>query len=949
MFPAIASRVTVHALAALRLRYPRRGPIRGLRAVLRRWWLLVIWLASNAANNIYSALAQSNIHDLADIIRQVVPWPLNQVWQTSLPAGAAFSALALFVTGAGLWADVDFRAEQTVLAAGERAQPTSYGPPSEVGLLQPAEPFVGRADDLAWTMARLREARAGRVAVLTGLGGIGKTALAAEAIRRLAKYHGRFKDGIAVLPCHDRHDALAVLRDALAKFDAQRRPPEERDWAGLVTAAQRLLAGKDVLIVLENVERELPVAEVLQPLRDAGATVLITARHQLAGVVPAEAIRHLQLPPPDDALTIFAQAYGASGPLALSPEQRAAAEQIVSALAFHTLAVKIEGAYAAKSGRNLEDLAHELTAAPWKLHAENADLAVERVVQHSFSKLPDRVRRLFAALAAFPTIEFSRNAALVLARQLDVTPAAPALDLLLQLLLVEVPSSPNGPQGTQIPRSVDRERLQLHPLLRAYAAQQLAGWSERNRTNAYRAVAAYYADYARRTPPRWLYLDQFNLTGALDWAHQQGERGLVAALCLGMATYWEQRGLTSDALPRLQWGIAALTDRLPRMRDRQRRRDRATLLLAFGNQLQASGQSDEAIQKLQQALKSYQGLKDQAGAGNALTALAQLALRRGQVDLANRQFKEALALHRGASDPQGEANTLRAVAELVAQQGHLDEASSYLQRALAIHQKLQLRADEGSDLGELGQVAKEAGRLEEAETLLRQALAIDREVFAQREEAGVLLALGQVAQFRGDSDAAAAALERALALHREVRYLQGEGVDLFELAKLAKTRGQFDAAEQYAQQALAVQRKTQDKREQGLCLRMLGEIAEARGDLASAQDCFEQALAINREVQYRRGEGVILIALGRVAQAQEQIDTAEARLRAGVGLLRDVDRVSYAAGALALGALLVTARGNRDEGCALVREAVTIRHQLGLPDEQAVQDLAHKLHCLAEA
>jgi tetratricopeptide (TPR) repeat protein len=925
-----------------RPRYPRQGLLRSLREILRRWWLLVIWIAANDVGNIYNTLG--SIHNFTDLIPQLVPFPIGQLWHIGPFLGVTASASALGLTGVGLLAHRDYTNEQVVLAASAHAKPISYGPPNEVGMLRPAEPFVGRLDDLEWTMRRLSGPRESRLAVLTGLGGIGKTALAAEVTRRLAA-DGQFKDGIAVLPCQRRHDTLTLLQDALAKFDPQRRRPQASDLAELVQAAQELLAGKDVLIVLDNVEPELPIAEVLQPLRSAGAAVLITARHQLLDALPAEAIRQLKPLSPEDALTVFVRSYGISDPLALQSEQRAAAVRIVHALAYHTLAVKLEGAYAASASRNLDDLAHELEAAPLKVHAENADLAVERAFQQSINKLPAGARRLFSTLAAFPTNEFSRNATIALARALKVSQGAQMLDLLIKRCLVEVPATSDNAQTAQIPRDVDRERLQIHPLLRAYAAQRLAGWPERHRMTAYLAVARYYADYVRRTPARWLYLDQINITGALDWAHSQEVYDLVVALCLGLVTYWEDRGLTSDALLRLPWGLAALRERLPRQRARQRPRDRAALLLAYGNQLQASGQSEEAVQVLHQALKSYRELKDHVGAGNALTALGQLALRRGQVDEAERQFREAIALHQGASDREGEANALRALVELVEQQGHLDEAEQYLWQALAIHQRLQLRADEGSDLGELGRIAKEAGRLIEAEALLRQALAVDREVLAQREEAGVLLALGQIAQTRGDSEGATTALQEALALHREVRYPQGEGVDLIELARVAKSRGHLDVAQRYAEQALAVQYQTQDRREQGSCLRMLGEIAEARGDLDSAQGYFEQALVINREVRYRRGEGIVLLALGRIAQARGQVDAAEAHLRAGVNMLRDVDRVSYATCALALGSLLITSHGSQEEGCHLLREAVAIRHELGLPDEQAARDQARTLGC----
>src|SRR5258706_11535787 len=114
------------------------------------------------------------------------------------------------------------------------------GRPFDDGLLPAAQHFVGRESEVSWLMVRLNRGYVSAITALRGLGGIGKTTLAAEAVRRL-RAAGRFPDGIAVVLCEGQHDALAILRAVLARFDPQRRPPAATDLSGLAESAHRLL------------------------------------------------------------------------------------------------------------------------------------------------------------------------------------------------------------------------------------------------------------------------------------------------------------------------------------------------------------------------------------------------------------------------------------------------------------------------------------------------------------------------------------------------------------------------------------------------------------------------------------------------------------------------------------------------------------------------------------
>src|SRR5262249_32782863 len=160
----------------------------------------------------------------------------------------------------------------------------------------------------------------------------------------------------------------------------------------------------------------------------------------------------------------------------------------------------------------------------------------------------------------FGAPEFGRTAALALGSGLGLpAPEASVYLLVLRALL-------RASTEDAMPDESDRERLRMHPLLRAFAASELSRWPENERRNASRAIARYYAEYRRAVPAAALAVDEENIIVALEWAHEAGGPDLVAALCDGMGIFWRVRWHTAASLRYLPWGaeaaeaIAARTD-----------------------------------------------------------------------------------------------------------------------------------------------------------------------------------------------------------------------------------------------------------------------------------------------------------------------------------------------------------------------------------------------------
>ena len=644
------------------------------------------------------------------------------------------------------------------------------GPPQDAALLlPPPDHFVGRQADLSWVVQRLSTSGICAITALGGLGGIGKTTLAAMAIHQLLRQRQeRFPDGIAVVLCQHLVEGAEVLRRLLSRFDPARRVPEINDLGRLADLAHARLQGKTALVVLDNVEPALPITQVLAPLQAAGVSVLLTARHRLPrAAVPAEASRRLDLLDREEALELFLLARageqsGMPGPV-LTPRDQAAARTMVETLGRHTLAVKLVGAYAGIEQRDLEGLAAEL-ADPTRVLALPGEDETPEAVRRSFTlsvdSLPEGARQLFVGLGTFATLETGRQAVLALGGGLGQVHPEESLHMLVVRALVEPHLRLDLPLGS------DRERLRLHPLLRALSSDQFGQWPQDQQERARRAVAEHLAGYAQAHQSSYgvLAADESNLIGALEWAHTESRPELVATRAHGLRYFWQDRGRYRAGVRYLAGGVAAAEARAaalaspllppsspgeygdpmtsaslsrgaadegevgPAGQPVQWQKRLAEMRLIYGWCRDAVGQSEVAVTAAQQSLDDFRVLQDRHGEGEALLNLGYALQCRGQFRAGYDSFQQALDISRELGDHRLEMQALECMGTNRLFCGEPLAATAPHRQALAISRELGDREFEATIHLGFTWAALLHGRLAEAEDGVRQSLVFAQEI-----------------------------------------------------------------------------------------------------------------------------------------------------------------------------------------------------------------------------
>ncbi|MEU4218066.1 BTAD domain-containing putative transcriptional regulator, partial [Actinoplanes sp. NPDC026623] len=353
--------------------------------------------------------------------------------------------------------------------------------------------FVGRATELARLDAFLAAGTGGPTTVvisaISGMAGVGKTALALQWAHRVAT---RFRDGQLYLNLRGYDDFEAVCpAEALRSFlealgVADGRIPATTDArAGLYRS---LLAARQMLIVLDNARDAGQVRPLLPGAGDC--TVVITSRDQLTGLVAAERAQPLTLTELTDAESrdLFSAWLG-SERVAREPDAFAA---VIDAAGRLPLALSIVAArIAAKPAFPLTAFAAELSPRESRLDAL-ADGDVRRVFSWSYRALSEPAARLFRLLGLHPGPDLTTAAAAALTGR-EPADVASALRELTRLHLAA---------------EHEPGRYTAHDLLRTYAAELVRAHEPADAQRA--ALHRLYDHYlhtafpaARLLQPQW--------------------------------------------------------------------------------------------------------------------------------------------------------------------------------------------------------------------------------------------------------------------------------------------------------------------------------------------------------------------------------------------------------------------------------------------------------------
>jgi tetratricopeptide (TPR) repeat protein len=811
--------------------------------------------------------------------------------------------------------------------------------------LPPRAPgFVGRERELAALFSALRRGQDSDAIALVGMAGTGKSALAAEAVYAVVNAAEAFPGGTTWIRCDGRTglDGLASVEDQILAAWGMALTPEELAGATTpereVEARERALrrhftgsggrAPAPALLLLDNVEHDLPLSRALDTLCPLGMRLLLTARHEPSS--PRVRTVALDVLDPDAAAQLFQERYaGRSGDWEAVRDRQAAGD-VVTALGWLPLAIELAAARAARIHQGVAALAQELTEAD-RLGVLRDPLEPTRSVRYAFSRsleiLDNEQRARFALLGLPAGPDWARS---FIERLLagagrpapDTKAPADDLELLAALSLVTLTGESHGP------------RVRLHPLLRDLAREEWYRKPVAERESDINALLDATGDLIAGHERDFTLLarEEDLIAGALRTAASAGvQSARITAQIEALEPYLDLGG-------RWRLGRELLTiasDMSSRAGDPVGEARALNNLGVFAQHLLDLGTAEQVYTR---ALALRRELADRAGEGETLSNLAGLSHARGRPEEAQVTYQQALAIRQELGDRQGEATILGNLGLLAAEQGQLEEARNALDHALAIADPT------AAVLNNLGGVVEAQGRPTEARSLFMRALLTARAASDKAAEATALDNLGNVTRTLGELSQAAAYLEQALAIRRLLDDAHGQGTTLHNLGVLAEALGESARAREYFTEAESIAREAGDIAGRAAALLSLGALAQTAHELEAAQGFYEQALSLYHEVGNRAGEALTLAQLGALAQTQARPDAAVSAYERALAIQRSLgDRRSAGLLLNSLG-LLAYGRGQAADAALRFREALALLEATG--DDEAVRSVRENLASL---
>ncbi|MEV6513530.1 tetratricopeptide repeat protein [Streptomyces sp. NPDC051642] len=602
-----------------------------------------------------------------------------------------------------------------------------HGPaPTALDALPPkAAGFTGRGDQLAELLGAFdpdggAAPGAVLVAAVSGLGGIGKTALAVQAVHEACD-KGWFPGGVLFVNLHGYDDDRVTAEQALetllrALGTSPEHIPNGVDaraalYRSVLAARERELGA--VLVLADNASS----AEQVGPLHPGGVRhrLLATSRSKL----PQLGARLLPLGElsPGEAYDLLDRALriAARDDARVANEGTAAAQ--LSLLCGHLpLALQIAAALLVLDrDKPVAELVAELAESGDRLqHLDDGERSVRAAFDLSYRRLPAEQARLLRLLALAPGPEVTAEVVAVL----DGADAAPVrvLDALCRAHLVE--------------RGSGRGRWRLHDLVRVFGVGVVKGnaglWEEGEA--ARERVLGFYLRWARAADDwlRWLpgrpeperFADR---AGALVWLDSE-RAGLVAVV------QWAREERFADTGVRLSQCLAEYLDWRRSFDDKitvcgaareatHRAGNQVGEAIAWhslGIALQQTGRAGEAVDAHIRARDLLQVVGDRLGEAMAWDSLGVALRATGRVEEAIDAHTRARDLFQVVGNRPSEARAWNNLGFALREAGRAGEAIDALTRARDLHQAAGNRHGEALTWNNLGNALQEAGRVEEA-------------------------------------------------------------------------------------------------------------------------------------------------------------------------------------------------------------------------------------------
>lgn len=753
-----------------------------------------------------------------------------------------------------------------------------------------------------------------RAAAIFGVGGIGKSTLAA-ALAHDCIIRRKFSDGVIWTEIGQTPDIQTRLADVGVALGDPRAlyVGEGTDAQSAAAALNRTLHDKQALIILDNVWDD----DVLKYFRVGGTPcrLLITTRKaDIARRVDGVDVRVDLLTSAEGAALIAGRAGG-------SPDD-ATYLDISRTLGGHTLAIRLAADQLTNHyADNAADLLRLLTKqdnplAHLKLKDDDKDENVERSLWVSYSALSGDLQRRFRATGIFALEStFDRAALAAVWGDADPDDARAALGALHDVGLLDESETPG--------------RYSQHRLIHAYATALL------EQLDGTQAVFLRYSDwvvakahmYSEQTFESW-YSDPFvahmiEVGDRLVDCYRTTMTEKIAILALTMRGYFYIR---SDQLRRLKNGlqenrIAMFEIAIDYFRSIHHHERLLSMLFSMGKILDNLGRPAEALATLEQCLLVATKFDSQRDIAAVQGGIANLYVRQGHWEEALNLYQKSLEIFQVLNDSREIAVNQVAIADLYFHQGQWEEALNLYQKSLETFQVLNDSREIAATKAKMAEVNIDRGKTEEGLALYEEALYAFQYLMLSLDISITQKRIADLYVMQGRWEEALSLYVESLGVFQSLDNPRETANTRSAIADLYVMQGRWEEALDLYQQSLISLQSVDDKREIAATQGAIAGLYEQMGRWKEALDLHEDALKITRALEDRKSIAIVQSDIAdlyvQIGRWKEGLDLYEESLQS----FQDLGFTRGIASTLTRIADLYTAIGRWEEAHELFSQA----------------------------
>ncbi len=427
--------------------------------------------------------------------------------------------------------------------------------------------------------------------------------------------------------------------------------------------------------------------------------------------------------------------------------------------------------------------------------------------------------------------------------------------------------------------------------------------------------------------------DEIEIVESLAWHFERAGEGDLALRYSKMAADKARQMFANESAVRHYDQALALIDQYPQLADPQVEYEvlagREDCYRLIGDRQAQQADLDEMARIAEQT-------GDLSRRIEVVTRQVTLSNLLGNQVEARRAAETALDLARQAGDPRLEADILSSLGQACYSLGDYDCARACHEQALDLSRELNDRHSQAANMRFLGRVAAQAGQLVEAQRYLEQALHLYRAAGDQQGEADALNSLGTAVT---DYAEQRRYYEQSLSIRQAIGDRSGQAQSYNNLAVVYWYFGLYGRARDNLEQAVQIARDMRDRSSLTYYLESLGRVYLELGEYVQGQQTLEEGRALAIDIGDRWIESTYWFMLGRLALARGNLSQARQLIQTACNMQREMNTPGFLATSLAwLGAThLALDEWQAAQGCTA--EAVEHLQTAGNAGDYPPQDV----------